>query len=427
MPNGSVQQRAIGPVISGQGSFNDEVIATNTSNWNYGRVLSVSPQSSAVSPAGAGLEGYRLYVYGAPASSASGITGDLYGFHAITNNSLSTGNNFAVRAEANSWSGSSNLNIGVYGTGNFGQYNYGSYFLGINGTVASYGVYTEAQGTGLNYGIYAKAPPTPLTTTITNNYAGYFSGAVIKTGPDNFSSDLNLKQNFDTIANAISTINQLKPKTFEYKQSSFPSMSLPSGKQFGLVAQETEMILPELVNTVTHPAQLDSAGNIVYPSFNYKTLEYQQLIPILIKGMQIQQNQLQKQDSLIKLMQSHITALTSSVASCCSNSSIRTTNPSELNQLNINLSDKNIIVLNQNVPNPFAEQTTITYNVPEKYGYAQIIFSTIDGKIIKAVDITKKGRGQLNVFASDLSSGMYTYSLVVDGKTIDTKKMVKSE
>lgn len=41
--------------------------------------------------------------------------------------------------------------------------------------------------------------------------------------------------------------------------------------------------------------------------------------------------------------------------------------------------------------------------------------------------ITKKGRGQLNVFASDLSSGMYTYSLVVDGKTIDTKKMVKSE
>ena len=95
--------------------------------------------------------------------------------------------------------------------------------------------------------------------------------------------------------------------------------------------------------------------------------------------------------------------------------------------MDIRLSDKDVIVLNQNVPNPFAEQTTITYNVPEKYNFAQIIFSTIEGKIIKAVDITKKGKGQLNVFANDLSSCFYTYSLVVDGKVIDTKKMVNSE
>jgi len=65
--------------------------------------------------------------------------------------------------------------------------------------------------------------------------------------------------------------------------------------------------------------------------------------------------------------------------------------------------------------------------VPEKFGYAQMIFSTIDGRILKTVDITKKGRGQINVYASDLSSGMYTYSLNVDGKIFETKKMIKSE
>ncbi|MGZ3901446.1 MAG: T9SS type A sorting domain-containing protein [Bacteroidia bacterium] len=81
--------------------------------------------------------------------------------------------------------------------------------------------------------------------------------------------------------------------------------------------------------------------------------------------------------------------------------------------------------MSQNVPNPYAEQTTITYNVPPQYGFAQIIFKTVDGKIIKAVDITKKGKGQLNVFASDLSQGLYMYTLIVDGKVIDTKKMVK--
>ncbi len=65
--------------------------------------------------------------------------------------------------------------------------------------------------------------------------------------------------------------------------------------------------------------------------------------------------------------------------------------------------------------------------MPEKFGYAQMIFSTIDGRILKTVDITKKGRGQINVYASDLSSGMYTYSLNVDGKIFETKKMIKSE
>ncbi|TAE77272.1 MAG: secretion protein Por, partial [Bacteroidetes bacterium] len=56
---------------------------------------------------------------------------------------------------------------------------------------------------------------------------------------------------------------------------------------------------------------------------------------------------------------------------------------------------------------------------------AQIIFTTTDGKIIKTHDITEKGKGVLNVFADDLSSGVYTYTLVVDGKTIDSKKMMK--
>ncbi len=83
-------------------------------------------------------------------------------------------------------------------------------------------------------------------------------------------------------------------------------------------------------------------------------------------------------------------------------------------------------MLGQNAPNPFAEHTVITYNVPEKYTFAQIIFKTIEGKIIRTVDIEKKGKGQLNVFANDLSNGLYVYSLIVDGKLIDTKKMVKS-
>lgn len=89
------------------------------------------------------------------------------------------------------------------------------------------------------------------------------------------------------------------------------------------------------------------------------------------------------------------------------------------------LSDKNTIVLDQNVPNPFAENTVISYNIPRSFNKAQILFFSYDGKIIKTIDINEPGRNSLNVFANDLSKGMYSYKLVVDGETVDAKKMIK--
>ena len=49
------------------------------------------------------------------------------------------------------------------------------------------------------------------------------------------------------------------------------------------------------------------------------------------------------------------------------------------------------------------------------------------GWVIKVVDIKEKGSGQLQVFAQNLTDGIYTYSIVFDGKVIETKKMVKAK
>ena len=87
------------------------------------------------------------------------------------------------------------------------------------------------------------------------------------------------------------------------------------------------------------------------------------------------------------------------------------------NVQSVEVTDKNVIVLDQNVPNPFAESTTITYNIPTEFNKAQIIISNMNGVVIKSVDLTSKGKGVLNIFASDLTSGIYTYSLIVDGKS----------
>jgi hypothetical protein len=91
----------------------------------------------------------------------------------------------------------------------------------------------------------------------------------------------------------------------------------------------------------------------------------------------------------------------------------------------ITLNDRNILVLNQNVPNPFAESTVITYSIPESFTRAQLVFRNAEGNLVKAYDIRQAGKGSITVFADDLSKGTYSYSLMIDGREADTKKMVK--
>ena len=54
------------------------------------------------------------------------------------------------------------------------------------------------------------------------------------------------------------------------------------------------------------------------------------------------------------------------------------------------------------------------------------VHANFKGTILKTVDINETGEGQINVFAAGLSSGNYTYTLVADGKVIDSKKMLKT-
>jgi hypothetical protein len=93
--------------------------------------------------------------------------------------------------------------------------------------------------------------------------------------------------------------------------------------------------------------------------------------------------------------------------------------------LNVTLSNRNAIVLDQNVPNPFAEQTVINFSIPETVQKAQIHFYDGNGRFMNSVELTERGLGSVTVFGSDLSTGVYTYTLVADGQVVATKKMMK--
>lgn len=83
-----------------------------------------------------------------------------------------------------------------------------------------------------------------------------------------------------------------------------------------------------------------------------------------------------------------------------------------------------VISLDQNIPNPFTESTSISYDIPAGTVKAQMVFVNNEGHVVRRVDL-KAGHGSITVFANDLNKGIYSYSIVVDGKTMASKKLIK--
>jgi trimeric autotransporter adhesin len=176
----------------------------------------------------------------------------------------------------------------------------------------------------------------------------------------------------------------------------------------GFIAQEVEKAANEVGFNFdgVHKPENDN---------DYYTIAYSLFVVPLVKAVQEQQK-------MIETLQSELATLTNEVRK--NKGSAGSSNSAKID---VSLSNKNIVVLEQNVPNPFAEQTTISYFLPENTKNASINFYDLSGKNIKSVSITEKGNGTLTVFASDLSNGTYSYSLVVGGKIAETKKMVRSK
>ncbi|HEX5150936.1 MAG TPA: tail fiber domain-containing protein [Parafilimonas sp.] len=81
--------------------------------------------------------------------------------------------------------------------------------------------------------------------------------------------------------------------------------------------------------------------------------------------------------------------------------------------------------LQQNIPNPFTNTTSIAYALPQSRngGTAQIVITDKSGETLKAISISGN-KGNVKVDASTLASGAYQYSLIIDGKLIATKQMI---
>ena len=149
---------------------------------------------------------------------------------------------------------------------------YGGYFLASGGDYSNYGLISFAWGGS------------------SSNYAGYFGGDIYVGGSIIQPSDARLKLNEKKLDKALDKLMQLEPKSYEYDTLSHRELKLPAGEQVGLVAQDVEKVLPELVTEFAAPVDPSERANTATDEpETFKGLNYTGLIPVLVGAIKEQQ------------------------------------------------------------------------------------------------------------------------------------------
>ncbi|MBS1553584.1 MAG: tail fiber domain-containing protein [Bacteroidetes bacterium] len=198
------------------------------------------------------------------------------------------------------------------------------------------------------------------------------------------SSDERFKTNIRKMENPLDKISRLQGVKYQFNRQQFKDKSFPDGDKDGLLAQQVQKIFPELVTT-------DAEG--------YLSVDYVSMIPILIESIK----ELKTKVDLLK---------------------------AEKVQHELTVDQKKTLdrfkgaYLNQNAPNPSTNGTTIEFNIPDNVFSASIVVHDYNGNQVKKYEITQKGQGKIEIQNSEVGSGIFLYTLLLDGTVLDVKRMV---
>ena len=156
--------------------------------------------------------------------------------------------------------------------------------------------------------------------------------------------------------------------------------------QYGLDATQLKAVYPELVYE-------DANGNV--------SINYVEMVPLLVQS--------------INELKSELAELKGTASKKAK------TQPTTIEET---VSDVDMVRMDQNNPNPFSESTVIALNIPEQTQTAKIFIYDMSGKQVQDIAVSERGETNIIVYASDLTAGMYIYTLIVDGKVEVTRRMI---
>ncbi|MBU0473379.1 MAG: tail fiber domain-containing protein [Bacteroidetes bacterium] len=112
--------------------------------------------------------------------------------------------------------------------------------------------------------------------TTSPSYRLYVNGTSGGTNAWTNDSDKRLKKDVNLIENGLDKVMKLRPITFYWKQSEFPKRNYDDRNHVGFIAQEVEVVVPQVVSTADDEMKT-------------KSIAYSDLVPVLTKAIQEQQ------------------------------------------------------------------------------------------------------------------------------------------
>jgi len=120
------------------------------------------------------------------------------------------------------------------------------------------------------------------------------AGSIVATDEiTSFYSDERLKENIVLIPNALDKVMTLRGVTYE-PNSLAESFGFRKEKQVGVLAADVEAILPEAVKPAPFDMMLFENAVISRSGEDYKTVQYEKLVPLLIEAIKELNNEVKK-------------------------------------------------------------------------------------------------------------------------------------
>ena len=359
-------------------------------------------------------------------SSVSNTTGWFnigIGVEALSNNQTGTENSALGHGALGSTTGSCNVGVGSGALlGNIS----GSYNSGFGcGTDVGASSYTNA--TAIGYGAIVSASDKVRLGDDNVTICEIFSGAVY-TG-----SDGRFKNSFsESDVKGLEFINKLRPVVYNldtrkhteyitkhmhdsirqrYLKSDFTKSS--SVRRSGFIAQEVEEAAIEV------GYNFDGIHKPENETDNY-SLAYSQFVVPLVKAVQQMDKQKKEQDQQIENLTKELDAQKVLVNELQRKSGIN----SGLTSLDSKTSEFSI---DQNVPNPFSNETIINFSIPQEVKDAKLNVYDLTGKQLLTFRISERKSSSISLTATNLAAGIYLYTIFADGKVLEAKRMIVSE
>jgi hypothetical protein len=207
-------------------------------------------------------------------------------------------------------------------------------------------------------------------------------------------SDSRFKENFRDIENPLEKLLQLKGFKYDLKSEPVDTTANQKEKEkkeklrkdkMGFVAQDVMELFPE---SVVYDEDIDRYY-----------LDYNSIIPVIVEAMK---------------------ELSAEVDELKNKNNLKSASLG----IETNTDEKKEASLGQNVPNPFSTTTRIEMYLPSTVSKAMLYLYNMQGEQIKSFDINERGNTLVTIEGYTLKAGMYLYTLVADGKEVDTKKMI---